>query len=58
MQLSYTLHFKGSKRYRLIKQQTLINIQQKTWQNIQEWTLNLNCSDKKVKTNIDRDVLK
>ena len=29
MQLSYTLHFKGSKRYRLIKQQTLINIQQK-----------------------------
>ena len=29
MQLSYTLHFKGSKRCRLIKQQTLINIQQK-----------------------------
>ena len=29
MQLSNTLHFKGSKSYRLIKQQTLINIQQK-----------------------------
>ena len=29
MQLSYTLHFKGSKRYRFTKQQTLINKQQK-----------------------------
>ena len=59
MQLSYTRHFKGSKRCRLIKQQTLINIQQK---NLTKYTgmdteLILNCSDKKVKTNIDRDVL-
>ena len=30
MQVSDTLHFKGSKRYRLIKQQTLIKIQQQS----------------------------
>ena len=46
MQVSCTLHLKGSKRYRLIfekkKPQSLINIH--------GWTLNLNWSDIKVKT--------
>ena len=46
MQLSSTLYFKGSMRYRLYfqkgtKQQSLINIK--------AWTLNLNWSDEKVK---------
>ena len=47
MQVSCTLYFRGSKRYRLIfekgiKEQSLINIQ--------GWALNLNCSNKQVKS--------
>ena len=46
MQVSCTLHLKGSKRYRLIfekkKQESSINIH--------GWTLNVNWSDIKVKT--------
>ena len=55
MSVSDTLYFKGSKRHRLIKQQTLIKTQQ---QSLIKYTRMDTQFDKKVKTKIDMVVLK